>query len=96
MEKDLHITDTQYLLALTIFFFRYSPRPQGGSLPPIKNKTNAARDSYSAFEVPSNIVLKRIRPSIWLSFLMTMWGICMVRPTDRREAPSSPFLHFID
>ncbi|KZT38162.1 MFS general substrate transporter [Sistotremastrum suecicum HHB10207 ss-3] len=54
MEKDLHITDTQYLLALTIFFF-----------------------SYSVFEVPSNIVLKRIRPSIWLSFLMTMWGICM-------------------
>ncbi|KZS94670.1 MFS general substrate transporter [Sistotremastrum niveocremeum HHB9708] len=54
LEADLHITDTQYLLALTIFFF-----------------------SYAIFEVPSNIFLKRLRPSIWLSFLMFMWGIMM-------------------
>ncbi|KAG6850657.1 hypothetical protein H0H93_010385 [Arthromyces matolae] len=51
---DLHITDTQYLLALTVFFF-----------------------SYAIFEVPSNIFLKRLRPSIWLSFLMFGWGIIM-------------------
>jgi MFS family permease len=48
------MTDPQYNLALTIFFF-----------------------SYAIFEVPSNIFLKRLRPSIWLSFLMTMWGIMM-------------------
>ncbi|EGO22462.1 hypothetical protein SERLADRAFT_416918 [Serpula lacrymans var. lacrymans S7.9] len=55
MEQDLHITDTQYLIALTIFFF-----------------------SYSIFEVPSNIFLKRLRPSIWLSLLMLLWGVMMV------------------
>ncbi|KAG6840574.1 hypothetical protein C0991_005763 [Blastosporella zonata] len=54
LETDLHITDMQYLLALTIFFI-----------------------SYALFEVPSNIFLKRLRPSIWLSFLMLGWGVMM-------------------
>ncbi|KAF9485449.1 MFS general substrate transporter [Pholiota conissans] len=54
LETDLHMTDNQYLLTLTIFFF-----------------------SYAIFEVPSNVFLKRLRPSIWLSFLMFFWGIMM-------------------
>ncbi|CUA74713.1 putative transporter C1002,16c [Schizosaccharomyces pombe 972h-] [Rhizoctonia solani] len=54
LESDLGLTDKQYLIALTIFFF-----------------------SYSFFEVPSNIVLKRLRPSVWLSVLMFLWGIMM-------------------
>jgi MFS family permease len=54
LETSLHMTDNQYLLALTIFFF-----------------------SYAIFEVPSNIFLKRLRPSIWLSLLMFFWGIIM-------------------
>ncbi|KAF8216659.1 MFS general substrate transporter [Mycena galopus ATCC 62051] len=54
MEADLHMTDTQYLIALTVFFF-----------------------SYAIFEVPSNVFLKRLRPSIWLSLLMLLWGIMM-------------------
>ncbi|KAI0954507.1 hypothetical protein AcW1_006382 [Taiwanofungus camphoratus] len=54
MEKDLHISDQQYLIALTIFFF-----------------------PYALFEVPSNVFLKRLRPSIWLSLLMTLWGVMM-------------------
>ncbi|KAK0239155.1 MFS general substrate transporter [Armillaria nabsnona] len=51
LEADLHITDSQYLLALTVFFFRYF--------------------------VPSNVLLKRLRPSLWLSSLMLLWGIMM-------------------
>ncbi|KAF5373271.1 hypothetical protein D9615_007392 [Tricholomella constricta] len=51
---DLHMTDSQYLLTLTIFFF-----------------------SYAIFEVPSNVFLKRLRPSIWLSILMFLWGVVM-------------------
>ncbi|KAF8967756.1 MFS general substrate transporter [Flammula alnicola] len=54
LEHDLHMTDNQYLLSLTIFFF-----------------------SYAIFEVPSNVFLKRLRPSIWLSLLMFFWGIMM-------------------
>ncbi|KAK7994533.1 hypothetical protein PG991_016121 [Apiospora marii] len=32
---------------------------------------------YIIFEIPSNIVLKRLRPSIWLSILVISWGIVM-------------------
>jgi len=35
--------------------------------------------SYAVFEVPSNVFLKRLRPSIWLSLLMLLWGIMMAR-----------------
>ncbi|SMR61887.1 unnamed protein product [Zymoseptoria tritici ST99CH_1E4] len=33
--------------------------------------------TYGAFEVPSNMVLKRLRPSIWLPTIMMGWGIVM-------------------
>ncbi|KAG7093082.1 hypothetical protein E1B28_009370 [Marasmius oreades] len=55
LEGDLGITDKQYLISLTVFFF-----------------------SYAAFEVPSNVFLKRLRPSIWLSILILFWGVTMV------------------
>lgn len=32
---------------------------------------------YSLLEVPSNIVLKIMRPSVWISVLMLLWGIVM-------------------
>jgi len=33
--------------------------------------------TYCAFEVPSNLCLKRFRPSIWLPAIMVAWGIVM-------------------
>ncbi|KAI8068724.1 major facilitator superfamily domain-containing protein [Gongronella butleri] len=30
--------------------------------------------TYILFEVPSNVILKRTRPSIWLSSIMLLWG----------------------
>ncbi|KAL2818665.1 major facilitator superfamily domain-containing protein [Aspergillus granulosus] len=32
---------------------------------------------YIIFEVPSNIILKKVRPNIWLSFLVIAWGAVM-------------------
>jgi hypothetical protein len=32
---------------------------------------------YGLLEVPSNIVLKMVRPSLWISFLIVSWGIVM-------------------
>ncbi|KAF2161135.1 hypothetical protein M409DRAFT_37608 [Zasmidium cellare ATCC 36951] len=32
---------------------------------------------YIIFEIPSNIVLKKVRPSLWLSFLVVSWGTIM-------------------
>ncbi|KAK4704655.1 MFS transporter, ACS family, pantothenate transporter, partial [Phenoliferia sp. Uapishka_3] len=55
LATDLRLTDSQYLITLTVFFI-----------------------SYSVFEVPSNILLKRLRPSIWLPFIMVAWGVCML------------------
>ncbi|KAJ6518917.1 MFS general substrate transporter [Mycena sanguinolenta] len=54
LETQLKMSDSQYLICLTVFFF-----------------------SYAIFEVPSNIFLKRLRPSVWFSFLMFMWGLMM-------------------
>ncbi|KAF8586047.1 MFS general substrate transporter [Ramaria rubella] len=64
LEEDLHISDNQYLLTLTVFFI----------------------SCYWAFEVPSNIFLKRLRPSFWLPLCMTAWGICMVKLLILRAA----------
>ncbi|KAH6624132.1 major facilitator superfamily domain-containing protein [Chaetomium sp. MPI-SDFR-AT-0129] len=33
--------------------------------------------TYAAFEVPSNLVLKKVRPSIWLPTIMVAWGVVM-------------------
>lgn len=54
LTKDLGISDSQYLIALTVFFF-----------------------PYAIFEPASNVILKKLRPSLWLSFLMLTWGITM-------------------
>ncbi|KAF8309895.1 MFS general substrate transporter [Clavulina sp. PMI_390] len=54
LAANLHMTNQQYLWALTLFFF-----------------------SYGVFEVPSNILLKRLSPRIWLSTIMVIWGIVM-------------------
>ncbi|KAI3337566.1 MFS general substrate transporter [Xylariaceae sp. AK1471] len=54
LQEDLKMTDTQYSLCLTVFFF-----------------------TYAAFEVPSNLMLKRLRPSRWLPLIMVAWGTVM-------------------
>ncbi|KAJ8117892.1 hypothetical protein OPT61_g1012 [Boeremia exigua] len=33
--------------------------------------------TYAAFEVPSNLLLKKLRPSVWLPTIMVAWGIVM-------------------
>lgn len=33
--------------------------------------------TYAAFEVPSNLLLKKLRPSRWLPFIMVGWGTVM-------------------
>ncbi|OAA47937.1 Major facilitator superfamily domain, general substrate transporter [Metarhizium rileyi] len=41
--------------------------------------------AYAVFEVPSNILLKKLRPSRWLAFLMFCWGaltICLSAGKD--------------
>ncbi|KAI8366978.1 major facilitator superfamily domain-containing protein [Choanephora cucurbitarum] len=51
---DLHISPTDYNLALSIFFV-----------------------GYIIFEVPSNMILKKIGPSKWIPIVMISWGTVM-------------------
>jgi hypothetical protein len=62
MNEDLHLSSTQYSMALVIFFI-----------------------SYVFFEVPSNLILAKTRPSIFLPTIMGLWGIvtcCMAVVKD--------------
>jgi len=34
--------------------------------------------SYIVFEVPSNILIKRLAPSTWLSLIMFLWGVITI------------------
>ncbi|KAF8203119.1 MFS general substrate transporter [Pholiota molesta] len=54
LEKSISITDKQYLIALTVFFF-----------------------PYALLEPLSNVLLRRFRPSIYLSSMMLAWGLVM-------------------
>ncbi|OJJ95074.1 hypothetical protein ASPACDRAFT_36930 [Aspergillus aculeatus ATCC 16872] len=33
--------------------------------------------TYTVFELPSNLILKKIRPSIWIPTIMVAWGVVM-------------------
>ncbi|SJL04038.1 related to allantoate permease [Armillaria ostoyae] len=73
LEADLHITDSQYLLALTVFFFSYALFEVLTVLVTLSTLVCA----NELCKVPSNVFLKRLRPSLWLSSLMLLWGIMM-------------------
>ncbi|KAI0743512.1 MFS general substrate transporter [Daedaleopsis nitida] len=51
LQQSLKLTETQYLIALMVFFV-----------------------AYTVFEVPSNYLLKKFKPSRWFAFLMICWG----------------------
>ncbi|OQV05003.1 hypothetical protein CLAIMM_09807 [Cladophialophora immunda] len=54
LTSTLGLTDQQYNMCLTIFFF-----------------------PYALFEVPSNIVLKILKPIVWLPIIVITWGTVM-------------------
>jgi hypothetical protein len=72
METDLGITDKQYLIALTAFFFPYALlEVRGLGVCTMFARTNLTQPA-------SNVILRRVRPSMWLSSMMFVWGIVMV------------------
>jgi hypothetical protein len=44
---------------------------------------------YALFEVPSNIALKLVRPSIWIPIIMLSWGTVMTKVALRDSGMSS-------
>jgi hypothetical protein len=74
MEKDLGLSSSDYSLALSIFFV-VSAEPH--ALPLHKRDPLKAIDhplqGYLLNEVPSNMILARSRPSLYLPALMLVW-----------------------
>lgn len=87
LKVDLAVLPILFLLFLVSFVDRSNlanARIEGLEkslhIPPKSNGYNVAlfcfTIPYVLFEVPANMLLKRIRPNWWLSGLMFSWGIC--------------------
>lgn len=74
MEDELQMEGNEYNIALFIFVCLRIPNGRflGGA--------DGGRQfvPYILFEVPSNILIKRMAPSTWLALLMVCWGICTI------------------
>lgn len=68
LEDDLALTGTQYNLAATVC----------RTAPPNKNNMLTVLQvfffPYSILEVPANVMLKLLRPSLWIGCLVIAWG----------------------
>lgn len=74
MTTDLHMTGHDYNIALFIFFIPVSVSNQMQCIwKPFAD--NCSHPKYILFEIPSNMVVKRVAPSTWLSVIMVLWGM---------------------
>ncbi|RFU35367.1 hypothetical protein B7463_g954, partial [Scytalidium lignicola] len=83
LTEDLHMKGQQYNIALFIFFIPYvllllliTPK-FFYNLPKISMR-RAASDfeiRYILCEIPSNIILRKLKPSTWLCSIMFAWGV---------------------
>lgn len=70
--KDLHMTGTEYNIALAIFFIPYTLA--GKSCCPA---VEASTDSSS--EIPSNMILDKFnRPSVFMGAIVFIWGVIVM------------------
>ena len=99
LKIDLAVLPVLFLLFLVSFIDRSNlanARIQGLEkslhIPPKSNGYNIALFSftipYVLFEVPANIMLKRIKPQWWLSGLMFSWGEHSSRAFDLSQTTS--------
>ncbi|KAF1839621.1 MFS general substrate transporter [Decorospora gaudefroyi] len=87
---DLHVLPPLFLLFLLAFLDRVNignAKIQGltedlDMIGPNAHRYNIALFiffvPYILFEVPSNLILKRMKPSTWLSLIMVLWGISTI------------------
>lgn len=70
MADDLELTSSQYSIILVVFFGKFLAYEQNDLL---TNVTHAV--GYVIFEPPSNMILVRTRPSLYLPAIMIVWGV---------------------
>lgn len=71
LQKDLDLTGSQYNLCATGKFVA----PEASHT--YCNANTVFFFTYCLFEIPSNLLLKRFRPSIWLPSIVVAWGTVM-------------------
>ena len=83
---DLHLIPTMTLLYLLSYLDRVNiGQAKIDGLMEALNLTSAQYNAclsvffatYVAFEIPSNLILKKLRPSRWIPSIMIAWGIVM-------------------
>lgn len=75
LQKDLGLTDTQYQICVTVLFvYVVFPIIHNVLLVHTKNLNNQFRP-YIVAELPSNLLLRKIGPSVLMPTLLTIWGI---------------------
>jgi hypothetical protein len=67
MQKDFNMTSDQYSVVLLILFVRPNPCHAWSAL--------TSQASYVIFEIPSNLILVRVRPSLYLPGICLVWGV---------------------
>ncbi|KAG9380441.1 MFS general substrate transporter [Pyrenophora tritici-repentis] len=90
LKCDLHVLPPLFLLFLLAFLDRVNignAKIQGLTEDLDMSGPNAHRYNialfiffvpYVLFEVPSNLILKKLKPSTWLSLIMTLWGLSTI------------------
>lgn len=72
MAVDMGLSDKQYNICLMVSFNLYILTSEPSIQ--LTQDIQVFFFTYSLFEVPSNIVLKLVRPSWWITILMVSWG----------------------
>jgi hypothetical protein len=79
MNTDLKLTGPQYNIALTVCYWVFDhPRKEDQLI-----NLQVFFLPYSTFEIPSNIILKRTKPSTWIMILVLSWGTVSPFPPRR-------------
>lgn len=75
LEKDLKMTDHQYDTGLTVYYATYIARQVFLSPSGVTQLEKVANEVLRDSEIPSNLIMKKISPKIWLPALTVMWGL---------------------
>ena len=75
--EDLNMSGTQYNVALAIFFIPYVLFGMASPPIPKQEKNFFCPALTNTPEVPSNILLGRFRPSVYIGILTLGWGTIM-------------------
>jgi hypothetical protein len=70
MTEDLNMSSDQYSIALVVFFITVSLARQSVG---VQEEELTSRSQYVLFEVPSNLILAKTKPSIFLPTIMFLW-----------------------